>query len=362
MAQNTALRQASRLIAPGPLRSEPLRAFSTSGCQHAGASAAEAASRLLDTFSGSVSIRRQLLDANQIQKLALTLGRPVLGGADVSDTPPRTGTPIPPGHHLVYFTSGGLETELGHDGTDSTFNAPEPFTRRMWAGGKMSWPDAGVAGGATILVGDEVEERTRLVSATAKKSTSAGEMVLVEVEKELRAPRGYSVVDRRSWIFRPEIDPEKVDAYAVSAGEIARGPTIIQDIPADDGGQSSFPVRQLCWSPVGLFRFSALTFNGHKIHYNEEWSRRVEGHPGAVVHGPLNLINILDYWRDVHGGGGNMEPARITYRAMSPIYAGETYNIRTEGTRESRGQRIIDIVAEKNGTVCMKSEVVMDLD
>lgn len=239
MARKMALRQASRLMAP--LRREQWRAFSTSRCQHTGAS--EAASRLLDAFAGAVSIRRQLLDANQIQKLALTLGRPALGGVDVSGAAPRTGTPIPPGHHLVYFTAGGLESELGPDGTDLTFNAAEPFTRRMWAGGKMSWPDKGDAGGATLLVGDEVEEHTRLLSATVKKSRSAGEMVLVEVEKEIRAPRGYSVIDRRSWIFRPEIDPEKVDAYAVSAGEVARGPTAIQDIPADGGSKSSFPAQ-----------------------------------------------------------------------------------------------------------------------
>ena len=62
-----------------------------------------------------------------------------------------------------------------------------------------------------------------------------------------------------------------------------------------------FAVRQLCWSPVGLFRFSALTFNGHQIHYNAEWAQTVEGHPSIVVHGPLNPLNILNYWRDIHG-------------------------------------------------------------
>ncbi|KAL3961100.1 hypothetical protein ACCO45_006217 [Purpureocillium lilacinum] len=286
------------------------RAFSSSQHHHAsGATASEAASRMLDTFAGAVSIRRQVLDANQVQKLALTLGRPTLGATDISTEAPRVGTPIPAGYHL-------------------------PFTRRMWAGGRMSWPDATASEHATLRVGDEVEERTRLVSATPKKSRGGGEMVLVEVEKELCAPRGHTVVDRRSWIFRPEIDPP------------------VRDVGADASG---FPVRQLCWSPVGLFRFSALTFNGHKIHFNEEWSQRVEGHPGVVVHGPLNLINILDYWRDVHGGG--LEPASISYRAMSPIYAGETYKIKTERSSKDERQVVHHIIAEKNGTVCMKAEV-----
>src|SRR5690625_618144 len=111
------------------------RAFSSSQHHHAsGATASEAASRMLDTFAGAVSIRRQVLDVNQVQKLALTLGRPTLGATDISSEAPRVGTPIPAGYHLVYFTPGGLESELGADGTDRTFNAPQPFTRRMWAG------------------------------------------------------------------------------------------------------------------------------------------------------------------------------------------------------------------------------------
>ena len=74
-----------------------------------------------------------------------------------------------------------------------------------------------------------------------------------------------------------------------------------------------------------LFRFSALTFNGHKIHYNLEWCREVEGHRGLVVHGPLNLINMVNLWRDVKGG--DAIPRKITYRATSPLYAGEKYRI-----------------------------------
>lgn len=116
----------------------------------------------------------------------------------------------------------------------------------------------------------------------------------------------------------------------------------------------SYLVRQLTWSPVGLFRFSALTFNGHKIHYDEGWSQGVEGHPGIVVHGPLNLINILDYWRDIHGQG---TLRRITYRALSPLYAGDTYRIKTTGVADRDGETVYDIVAEKSGTVCMKSRI-----
>ncbi|KIL90002.1 mesaconyl-c4 hydratase [Fusarium avenaceum] len=301
--------------------------------------ASEAASHLLETFSGKSIIRRQLFDANQLEKLTYTLNRP---------SPVVQGTPVPPGYHLVYFTPNGTEAELGADGSDTTFNASAPFTRRMWAGGKMTWESD-----VSLRVGDEVEETTELLSATPKKSRSAGEMVLVEVEKKFRGPKGLALTDRRSWVFRPEIDPDTVkETHNKSLEDIVRGPSLIRDLETKSEGH---PIRELRWSPVGLFRFSALTFNGHMIHYNQDWAQNVEGHPGEVVHGPLNLINILDYWRDTHGNG--QKPRDIVYRALSPLYAGQKYNIRTPATRHVDSRTEYDVSVERGGTVCMKSEI-----
>lgn len=119
---------------------------------------------------------------------------------------------------------------------------------------------------------------------------------------------------------------------------------------------AAFPVRKLSWSPVGLFRFSALTFNGHKIHYNEDWTRTAEGHPGVVVHGPLNVINLLDYWRDIHGQGTG--PDEIIYRAVSPVYAGEEYQIRTLSVTSIQKDLTFEVVAEKDGVVIMKATII----
>ncbi|KAK2616219.1 hypothetical protein QQS21_000851 [Conoideocrella luteorostrata] len=309
-------------------------------------SASQAASQMLNALQSKTSSRNQLLDGNQLQKLALTLNHTTIHNQDITSSPPPDGTPIPPGHHLVYFTPLGAESELGPDGSDTKFNAPFPFSRRMWAGGKMTFPKV------ALRIGDQVEERTRLLSAVPKKSKSGQEMVLVEVEKEFSGPRGIGVVDRRSWIFRPEIDSSNDSAYTTSAGRLSRRPTTIVD-HVKQGNQ--YPIRELTWSPVGLFRFSALTFNSHKVHYDEGWSQGVEGHPGIVVHGPLNLINILDYWRHVHGRGKRLEG--ITYRALSPLYAGDTYHIKTRDVANSDGGQVYEIAAEKNGTVCMKAEI-----
>lgn len=113
----------------------------------------------------------------------------------------------------------------------------------------------------------------------------------------------------RNWIFRPEItDPQAPAARPVK-------------VPLPEGAHT----RDFTQTPVTLFRFSALTFNAHKIHYNREWCREIEGHRDLVVHGPLNLINIMNFWRDTKGG--NAVPKKVTYRATSPLYAGEKYRI-----------------------------------
>lgn len=121
---------------------------------------------------------------------------------------------------------------------------------------------------------------------------------------------------RRTWIFRPEIDSSK-GAISPSARQ--------KNIPPPEGEHT----RDFLQTPVSLFRFSALTFNGHKIHYSKEWCQQVEGHRNLVVHGPLNLINMLDLWRDVQikKGSGRKLPRKISYRATSPIYADEPYRI-----------------------------------
>ncbi|KAK1983302.1 hypothetical protein LZ30DRAFT_748728 [Colletotrichum cereale] len=310
--------------------------------------AMDAASQLLDTFAGKDVVRRQVLDSNQLQRLSLTLNRKELHpGQDVSADPPVQGTPLPPGYHLVYFTPAGVESELGMDGSDKTFNAPAPFTRRMWAGGRMEFPAR-----ASLKVGEEVEERTRLVAATPKKSRSGDEMVLVDVEKEFWGRDGLAVRDQRSWIFRPEVNYSQAAKTAPPRSDRppAFGPSTIADLK-DEGDVT---VRHLRWSPVGLFRFSALTFNGHKIHYNEPWTKDVERHPDVVVHGPLNLISMLDYWRDMYGKDGR-EVRKVDYRAMSPLYAGDEYTIYTAGVG---GDNNYEILVEKGSTVCMKGTIV----
>lgn len=113
--------------------------------------------------------------------------------------------------------------------------------------------------------------------------------------------------------------------------------------------------RDFCQSPVSLFRFSALTFNAHKIHYSREWCRDVEAHRDLVVHGPLNLINMLDLWRDSQEDGDGTIPQSIDYRATSPLYVGEQYRIVMEKTENGRAAN--QTIYAPSGEVAMRGEI-----
>jgi hydroxyacyl-ACP dehydratase HTD2-like protein with hotdog domain len=167
--------------------------FSINGRRAIASKAVEVAEQINSRSLNNVIIRRQVLDGNQLQKLSLTLNRRLLHPhLDVSNSPPPNGTPIPPGYHLVYFTPEGVEADLGVDGTDLTFNAPKPFTRRMWAGGELRWTKD-----CELKTGNVGEERTRLLKATPKRSRDGSEMVLVDVVKEFWANDKLCLVDQR---------------------------------------------------------------------------------------------------------------------------------------------------------------------
>ena len=142
--------------------------------------------------------------------------------------------------------------------------------------------------------------------------------------------------ETRNWIFRPEITTPQTPLLKP------------EELPLPNGKHT----RDFLQTPVTLFRFSALTFNAHKIHYNREWCREVEGHRDLVVHGPLNLINMVNLWRDVNGG--KAFPKKITYRATSPLYAGERYRI----VADEEVDKVTDLkIVDSYGKVSMVAQI-----
>lgn len=348
---------------------------STSQGRSAGGSRAVADAFLNKFSNGQTFVRRQLLDANQLRLFSLTLDRPQLwptsdrSSKTLEEVEPLPGTPIPPAYHLIYFTPAQLPGILGLDGTDASFNPNSPFTRRMWAGGSCHWPGADPNSTSKVLlrVGDVATEVTKVLSCEPKVIKKTGEsMLVVGVEKEFRNSKDeLCVLDRRNWVFRPALDPSK-------PAPLVPKPPELSSAELSEAAKGKI-IREYNRTEATLFRFSALTFNAHRIHYDKPWAIDVEGHRNVVVHGPMNLIAMLDLWRDEsvsqdQGVGSTAAsasasardnlvfPQKIEYRATSPVYAGEAYRVAMNDEAVDKREAEVQVVSN-DGTVCMKGTV-----
>jgi hydroxyacyl-ACP dehydratase HTD2-like protein with hotdog domain len=347
------------------------RKFSSTRQPYSAGDSRAVADAFLNKFSnGQTFVRRQLLDANQLRLFSLTLDRAHpwpssdLSSKTLEEVEPLPGTPIPPAYHLIYFTPAQLPGILGQDGTDASFNPDSPFTRRMWAGGSCHWPGAGPnsTSPALLRVGDVATEVTKVLSCEPKVIRKTGEsMLVVGVEKEFRNSKDeLCVLDRRNWVFRPALDPSK-------PASLVPKPPELSSAELHEAAKGKI-IREYNRTEATLFRFSALTFNAHRIHYDKPWATEVEGHRNVVVHGPMNLIAMLDLWRDERvvsqdqGVGSTAArnnlvfPQKIEYRATSPVYAGEAYRVTMNDEEVDKREAAVQVVSN-DGTVCMKGTV-----
>jgi 3-methylfumaryl-CoA hydratase len=165
-----------------------------------------------------------------------------------------------------------------------------PLPRRLWAGGQLEFFHP-------LRIGDAVERVSTIEDVTLKSGRS-GELCFVRVRHELNSPRGLALREFHDIVYRPE----PVPGAAAAAGEPAPAAQWSERIVPDD---------------VLLFRYSALTFNGHRIHYDRQYVTQVEGYPGLIVHGPL-LATLLA------GLGGRQfpgrEPRAFSFRALKPVF------------------------------------------
>jgi 3-methylfumaryl-CoA hydratase len=209
------------------------------------------------------------------------------------DLPPDESlTTLPPLWHWLYFLPSARESELGPDGHPrrGSFLPPVPLPRRMWAGGQLELIQP-------LRLGDVIKRESTIDDVTVKSGRS-GELCFVRVRHEVICARGLALREFHDIVYRPNPEP----GAPVAAGEPAPDASWSERIVPDD---------------VLLFRYSALTFNGHRIHYDRRYVTGVEGYPGLIVHGPL-LATLLA------GLGGRRfagrEPKSFTFRALKPVF------------------------------------------
>lgn len=234
--------------------------------------------------------------ANQLR---LTFGRP--------EAELALGDPLPPGWHVLYFLPRVAPDGLRPDGSpiDSGVIPPMPLPRRMFAGQQTRFH-------RPIRIGDAVRRETELMDV-ALKTGSTGTLVFTTVVDRVFTPEGLALEEERRGVFREE----------VKAGEQNAA-------PRREAAPSDVPWRRLVTpDAVLLFRFSALTFNSHRIHYDRTWAMEAEGYPGLVVHGPLTSTLLIDFARD-HNPGRAFRSYSVQARA--PLFDTAPFELRGRPT------------------------------
>ncbi|NND50600.1 MAG: acyl-CoA dehydrogenase [Rhizobiales bacterium] len=221
---------------------------------------------------------------------------------DDGSAAPEDGAPLPPLWHWLYFWVIGRRSELGRDGHAALggFLPALGEVRRMWAGSRVTFH-------RPLSMGERAHRRITITDLTPKVGRS-GALTFVTLRHEISGTDGLAITEDQDLVYREM--PKSGAGASAPRGE-----------PAPESGDR---VETWTGDPVLLFRYSALTFNGHRIHYDAPYSAACEGYPGLVVHGPL-VASLMASTAMRHRQGE--APATFSFRAQSPIFADQPFTI-----------------------------------
>ena len=228
------------------------------------------------------------------------------------------GKPLFPFAHQVYFWDARPISELGRDGhpTRGGFIPDLGLPRRMWAGGRLEFH--------APLYSSEPAEKTTVIESITEKQGRTGPLAFVGLRNEIRQNGIVGVTEWQDIVYREDPAPD------APAPIPPRAPTDAETSQAE------------LFSPTTLFRYSALTFNGHRIHYDLDYCQKVEGYPGLVVHGPLLAQRLML----MTNTPSSLRSFR--FRATAPLFHFETARFERNGTRAW--------VAGPDGRQCMQAD------
>jgi 3-methylfumaryl-CoA hydratase len=210
--------------------------------------------------------------------------------------------PLPASIHWCLAPQIERMSNLGADGHPARggFLPPVPLARRMWAGSEVAFHDR-------LRVGDDVVRESR-VADIAVKTGKTGLLCFVTVQHAFSTARGPAISERQDIVYRDQSGRDRPGAATT---------------PVPRKGQWH---REIKADTVLLFRYSALTFNGHRIHYDRAYSNEHEGYPGLVVHGPLQASYLLELATAVRG----QVPGRFSFRAVEPLFEGDVLTLNAD--------------------------------
>ena len=243
---------------------------------------------------------------------------------------PQATQPLPPMWHWLYFWSAAPQAEIGQDGHPKTggFLPDLGLPRRMAAGGRFTFH-------APLVVGSSASRESSIVSTEHKEGRS-GRLAFVTVRHDITSDGELLIREEQDIVYREAATP----------GQKAPPPTA-----APSGAEWE---RTIAPTEVLLFRYSALTFNGHRIHYDRQYAQSVEGYPDLVVHGPLIATLLLDTVARFVPGAVVRE---YTYKAVRPTFLGNTFSV--SGRRSEGGKTIQLWATDHEGWLTMSANAIL---
>ena len=241
--------------------------------------------------------RTETLQPEPARALGALLGVPV---------PDLDGAGLPLLWHWVYLLDRPAQADLGPDGhpVRGTLPAPPgPGRRRMWAGGRVRTR-------GPLRAGSPATKRTRVLSVAEKQGRS-GHLTIVTIGHQILQDGRLAVDEEQDIVYRESAQVPAQAPAGDDAGAPRQGAAEVPEVPAGNDE------REVDVSPTLLFRFSALTYNAHRIHYDRDYCRDVEGYPGLLTHGPLQAIAMAEAARAAGLAGGELS---FEYRLVSPLF------------------------------------------
>ena len=264
-----------------------------------------------DNFSDWVGRKQTVRDTIspvQVRQMAATLN-------DSTRLAEPMAAPLPAGWHWLYFNPLEVQSRLGDDGHPARgdFLPPVLLPRRMWAGSRLQWTRA-------FTVGSEVTKTSEILKVTQKTGRS-GAMVFVTVAHDYADIQGPLLREEHDIVYRDWPSQEEKAALAALGVRARAG-------EHDFERTSARPVAMRA-DAVALFRYSAATFNGHRIHYDVDYCRDVEGYPGLVVHGPLLATLLLGHIEKTVAPAAFIRA--FEFRAVRPTFDLTDFHLHAQG-------------------------------
>ncbi len=272
-----------------------------------------------DPWLGKEESRTETIGAHPLRGLAALLNRP--------EAPAAVDAPLPALWHWCCFLEQVPQSELAADGHPRRggFLPPIELPRRMWAGGRLRFRHP-------LRVGESASRRSRIERIEFKRGRG-GQLAFIEIGHEYHNPAGLAFSEKQDLVY---LEARRADSAAPAPRPAPTGADFERGVLAD---------------AAMLFRYSALTFNAHRIHYDRDYAREVESYPGLVVHGPLLATLLLDELLRRHPG---QAPLEYSFRIARPIFENEPFRLcglHPDGEGQSQLW-----VADQSGALCVSAE------